>query len=96
MIGFRWKNTVDKRQLLMEEPNIVQWKYRYLRQMKKYRDDNRNIIFFDETWIDNNLSFGKCWQLEKIGRFKKHKDGQRLIIVHAVQLMKMALLRGPV
>ncbi|KAG8183832.1 hypothetical protein JTE90_025715 [Oedothorax gibbosus] len=83
MIGFRWKNTVDKRQFLMEEPNIVQWRYRYLRFMKKYRDDNRNIIYLDETWINNNLSFGKCTQLEKIDGFKKHTAGQRLIVVHA-------------
>ncbi|KAF8785317.1 uncharacterized protein LOC129958799 isoform X1 [Argiope bruennichi] len=82
-IGFKWKRSVDKRKIVMKRPDIVQWKYKYLRDIKKYRDSKRVIVYLDETWIDSNLSFGKCWQLNKIGAVTKQTAGKRLIVVHA-------------
>ncbi|KAF8772058.1 hypothetical protein HNY73_019404 [Argiope bruennichi] len=73
-IGFKWKRSVDKRKIVMESSDIVQWRYRYLRDTKKYKDSKRVIIYLDETWIDSNLSFGKCWQLDKIGAVTKQKQ----------------------
>ncbi|XP_055951567.1 uncharacterized protein LOC129987633 [Argiope bruennichi] len=82
-IGFKWKRSVDKRKIVMERPDIVQWRYRCLRDIKKYRDSKRAIVYLDETWIDRNLSFGKCWQLDKIGAVTKQTAGKDLIVVHA-------------
>ena len=45
-----------------------------LRQMK-FKDSQRNIIYLDETWIDCNLAFSKCWQDEKINSYVKERAG---------------------
>lgn len=82
-IGFRWKRSPDKRTVAMERPDIVQWRFRYLRDIKKFRKENRLIIYLDESWIDSNLCFGKCWQAGKIRALTKKSAGNRLIIVHA-------------
>ena len=82
-IGFRWKLCRDKRRTMIERADIIAWRSRYLRQMKKFRESQRDIIYLDETWIDCNLAFSKCWQDEKIGAYVKERAGHRLIVVHA-------------
>ncbi len=49
----------------MEKPHVVRAKY--LRKMKEYRQQQRCIVFLDETWVDNDLSVKKCWQSSKHG-----------------------------
>lgn len=58
--GFHWKKCQNKRKILMEKPHILHWRYKYLRAIKKYREQNRNIVYIDETWVDNDLTFKKC------------------------------------
>lgn len=60
--GFFFKKCQNKRKILIERPNILHWRYKYLRAIKKYRQENRPIIYIDETWVDNDLTFQKCWQ----------------------------------
>ena len=82
-IGFRWKRCQDKRKITIERQDIVNWRYKYLRAIRKYRNEERPIIYIDETWIDNNMCFGKCWQLGKTGAYTKSNAGSRLIVIHA-------------
>lgn len=82
-IGFRWKRCIDQRKTLIERADIVAWRCRFLREMKKFRESKREIVYLDETWIDCNLAFSKCWQDEKIGAIVKERAGHRLIVVHA-------------
>lgn len=60
--GFYFRKCNNKRKVLMERPNVLHWRYKYLRQMKQYRQEGRNIVYIDETWVDNDLTFKKCWQ----------------------------------
>jgi len=60
--GFFFRKCGNKRKILMERPNILHWRYKYLREIKKYREEGRNIVYLDETWADNDLTFKKCWQ----------------------------------
>lgn len=60
--GFYFRKCGNKRKILMEKPNILHWRYKYLREIKKYREEGRNIVYLDETWVDNDLTFKKCWQ----------------------------------
>nr|CAH7725743.1 unnamed protein product [Callosobruchus chinensis] len=48
--GFYWRKCQNKRKILMEKPNILHWRYKYLRSIKRYREEGRNIIYLDETW----------------------------------------------
>lgn len=83
-MNFRWKKCSSRREILMERPDIVFWRNRYLREMKKHRSNNRCIVYIDETWIDSNLTFGKCWQDDKMTGVKVDINSKnRLIVVHA-------------
>lgn len=65
-MGFQWKRCQSRRKILIEKPNIVAWRAKYLRAIKKYRGDNKEIVYIDESWVDNNLTFKKCWQSKEI------------------------------
>lgn len=64
--GFYWRKCQNKRKILMERPNILHWRYKYIKAIKKYRGEGRNIIYIDETWVDNDLTFKKCWQSDSV------------------------------
>ncbi|KAG8297468.1 hypothetical protein J6590_036260 [Homalodisca vitripennis] len=72
-MGFGWKKCGSKRKLLIEKPDIVNWRFEYLRNIKKCRDNKKKIFYLDETWIDSNLTFQRCWQsLEVDGQTVQH------------------------
>lgn len=60
--GFYWRKCQNKRKILVEKPNILHWRYKYIHAIRKYREESRNIVYLDETWVDNDLTFKKCWQ----------------------------------
>ncbi|KAF8789855.1 hypothetical protein HNY73_007764 [Argiope bruennichi] len=47
------------------------------------RSKKEHCLYMDETWLDSNLSFEKCWRHEKIGAAIKDSSGHRLIVVYA-------------
>lgn len=63
--GFVWRKCKNKRKILMERPQIMQWRLHYLRAIKKYQQENRTIIYQDETWLDNDMTVRKCWQSDE-------------------------------
>ena len=83
-MGYKWKKSTNIRKILVEKPNIVAWCDKYLTAIDSYRNQGRNIIYLDETWVDNTLSFSKCWQNdEEMGILKNNSSFHRYIIVHA-------------
>ena len=78
-IGFRWKNSKNKRKLILERNDIVLARTKYLRSMQSFRKEKRPLVFVDETWIDSNLTVGKCWQSDEIfGVMKTGAAAQRV------------------
>jgi transposase len=61
-IGFKWKRNQQNLQLMHQRNDIVQWRRRYLRAVRKYRHEGKNIIFLDETWFCTNDTVSKMWQ----------------------------------
>lgn len=51
-IGFHF-NKRHSRSILVEREDIILWRRKYLRQMKKYREENKTIYFLDETWVSS-------------------------------------------
>lgn len=83
-MGFKWKKSQAKRKVLIERPSIVAWRSKYLKAMKFHRQENRTIVYLDETWVDNNLTFKKCWQSDDIpGVLTDTSSTNRLIVVSA-------------
>ena len=70
--------------MLIEKPEIVLMRYKYLVQIKSFREFGRNIFFLDETWVDSNITVDKCWQSNEVsGVLQNYSAGNRLVILHA-------------
>lgn len=83
-LGFKWKKCQSKRKLLIEKPDIIALRGRYLYEMRAYRREKRNIVYVDETYIHQTQNVTACWQSEsEIGVTESIGKGPRLIIVHA-------------
>lgn len=83
-MGFKWKGCQSKRVVLIERPDIVNWRCQYLKQIKLFREQSREIVYLDESWVDSNLTFNKCWQRkDTVGVLKNNSSSNRLILVHA-------------
>ena len=85
-IGFRFSK-VDGRRFLMERDDVTSARYKFLREMRTVISSGKNIVYLDETWINQNHTVPKCWldiTSEKAGgvRVPTGKGG-RWIILHA-------------
>lgn len=83
-MGFKWKKVQNKRQLLIERPDIVFWRSRFVVQLKNAREAGTEIFYLDETWVDNNLTFGKCWQTEGVTGVTAWGSASRRLIIGSV------------
>lgn len=82
--GFYFKKCQNKRKILMERPHIIHLRYKYLKRIRQFREEKRHIIYIDETWVDNDITFKKCWQSDEIsGIISNISSTGRLIVVHA-------------
>lgn len=80
-IGFRWKKCRNKRKIIMERNDIILSRTKYLRTMFQYRKEMRPLVFLDETWVDSNLTVGKCWQSDEVFGVMQTGVASRRIIV---------------
>lgn len=83
-MGFRWRKTRTNRKLLMEKPEVQQLRTNFLRKMKRFREENRPIVYMDETYIHSTHTHAYSWNDNSNEGFHKPvSKGQRLIIVNA-------------
>jgi hypothetical protein len=40
-------------------PKFVSWRYKYLVQVKRFREEGKYIFYVDESWVDSNITFSK-------------------------------------
>lgn len=81
--GFKYKD-INKRQVIMESSRICKWRYDYLMAIEKYRQEERNIYYLDETWYDTHDIVRKGWN-DNSDRCKLDvppSRGKRVIILH--------------
>lgn len=100
-IGFRYgKRRGPNPHMLYERADIAEWRVRYLRDIQMYREQNRSIVYLDETWFTSNDAYVYQWQDDKLqqnprlmrqdcrfthGLRQGSGRGQRLIIVNAIE-----------
>lgn len=83
-MGYEWRRCQKKGTVLIEKPDIIFKRYHYLKKMRKYRKEKRNIFYVDETWVDSNLRFRKCWQMiGSKGILTDTSSGNKLVIINA-------------
>ena len=82
-MGFVWRKSTDNRKFLMERSDIVAQRINFLRQMKKYREEGREIVYTDESYVNAGHAVTRCWQTDSISLTAPISKGERMIIVHA-------------
>lgn len=83
-MGFAYKR-IEKQNKLMESQRIREARNQYLNETKKYREENRCIVYLDETWYDTHDTVSKGWtdlSGNCIMQVPTNK-GKRITILHA-------------
>ncbi|XP_031341631.1 uncharacterized protein LOC116181943 isoform X1 [Photinus pyralis] len=60
-IGFRFEKR-SRNSVLKEKDEIITWKRRFLREIRKYREEGRKLYFLDETWVNAGHTVSKVWK----------------------------------
>lgn len=82
-MGYQWKKFGPKKQVLLEKENIVDARCEYLQKIRQFKQDCRPIFYLDDTWVDTNLTFRKCWQNKKSVKEGTNADeSEKVHIVH--------------
>ncbi|XP_012135354.1 uncharacterized protein LOC105661841 [Megachile rotundata] len=83
-MGFTWKKTHSIRRVLVENPNIVGLRSKYLEAMEYHRNQNKSIVYIGETCVDNIACFHQCWEgQDNLKTTKITNPPHRCNIVHA-------------
>lgn len=96
-LGFRWRVTQNNRKLLQEKSDIRGLRIKYLEKLKLYRQQNRTIIYMDETYLHGSHTKSHSWSDKTTnGLLSTISKGKRLIMLHAggenIGFVKNALL----
>ncbi|CAG2253766.1 unnamed protein product [Mytilus edulis] len=95
-LGFRFSKKGSGRRHVVERDDVVALRHHYLRQIRKYRQQERHIVYLDETWLNSNHVVKGDWLDEPStsmsvfephcagsGRSLPSGKGTRLIILDA-------------
>jgi hypothetical protein len=82
-MGFTWKKSQNKRVILVERQDILNWRSHYI-TTSRMRRDGKELFHLDESWVDSNPTFNRCWQKkgDVQGIMATGNASNRLIIVH--------------
>ena len=74
----------DNKQFLYEQRNILEQRDTYLRQIRQLRQQNVNLVYTDETWVNVHHNNDYVWidSDGKDGQKVPSGKGERLIVLH--------------
>lgn len=71
----------------MERSDVAAARTTFLRDIKKVKQASQNIVYLDETWVNQNYTVSNCWldmtSPKATGVRQPTGKGSRLIILHA-------------
>lgn len=87
--------TRNRKSILLDREDLITWRQSYLVDIKKFREEGKQIYYLDETWVNEGHTPKKCWRDETIKSAKQAflsglstgltsptGKGKRLIILH--------------
>jgi len=85
IMGFKFKKTKDDRKKVFERFDVIASRHSFLRTIKGYREQGFQIVYVDETWVNENDSPFKKWTSPEgeTSNPPPSGKGKRLIILHA-------------
>ena len=84
-LGFTFRNVSGLRSVLCERENFVGARSEYIRKVRKYREEDFDIVYLDETFVNAHHTVNREW-VSKDGSIKRHVPsgkGRRIIVAHA-------------
>lgn len=94
MFGNRFSKR-SRNSVLKEKHEIIIWRRRFIREVRKHREEGRKLYFLDETWVNAGHTVNKVWKdmsvitprqafIEGLTTGLKDPSGKggRLIILH--------------
>ena len=51
-LGYKYKKSGDNRKLLYDQRSVINDRCNYLRTIRKFREDGYEIVYLDETWVN--------------------------------------------
>ncbi|KAJ8911544.1 hypothetical protein NQ315_012797 [Exocentrus adspersus] len=60
-LNFCWEKQ-NRKSILIDKDEIICWRRSYLRSIRKFREEGRNIYYLDETWVNEGYTVTKVWQ----------------------------------
>ncbi|CAC5379118.1 unnamed protein product [Mytilus coruscus] len=60
-LGFWYSKKGSQSKWIKERQDIVSWRHSYLRKVRKYRQEGRNIVYLDRTWLNTNHVVNGDW-----------------------------------
>ncbi|CAK1584696.1 unnamed protein product [Parnassius mnemosyne] len=83
-LRFKWKATENNRKVLIETSAIRLLRINYLEKLRQYQQQNRPIVYTDESYVHATHTTPKGWTDGSSKGIKKPlSKGQRVVIVHA-------------
>jgi hypothetical protein len=83
-MGFIWTKTSDNRKIIIEKHDLRLKRIQYVRKIRQLRQEERPIVFTDETYIHSSHTQTKDWvDSRNLSLQKPIGKGNRLIILHA-------------
>ena len=59
-LGYKYKKSGDNRRLLYDQRSVINDRCNYLRKIRKLREDGYEIVYLDETWVNQNHATTTC------------------------------------
>lgn len=83
-IGFNY-STLNQRLSIMESTRLKRMRWDYINEIRRYRQENRNIVYLDETWYDTHdlIKKGLTDGTNNCVLQAPPSTGKRIIILHA-------------
>jgi hypothetical protein len=51
-LGYKYKKCCDNRRLLYDQRSVINDRCNYLRKIRKFREVGYEIVYLDETWVN--------------------------------------------
>ncbi|KAJ8917932.1 hypothetical protein NQ315_002627 [Exocentrus adspersus] len=93
-LNFCWEKQ-NRKSILIDKDEIICWRRSYLRSIRKFREEGRNIYYLDETWVNEGYAVTKVWQNKNVKSSRQafldgfstgfkapSGKGRRLIVTH--------------
>ena len=90
-LGYTYKQIADNRRVLYDQVSIINDRCNYLRKIKSFREAGYDIVYMDETWVNQNHCTDYMWLPNDGSDASKIPSGKdkRLIVLQQIREVRV-------